>query len=59
MSDYIHTQQTQVEYGARHEREDEPEFRRPYENAVPPENPPVDEYDVERGRDKLERVIGK
>jgi hypothetical protein len=24
-----------------------------------PENPPVDDYDVERGREKLERLLAK
>ena len=59
MTDYIRRQQAQVELRACRERDDEPDHRRPYENVVPRENPPVDDYDVERGRDKLERVIGK
>ncbi|MDX6668697.1 MAG: hypothetical protein QOK04_2077 [Solirubrobacteraceae bacterium] len=48
-----------MEVSARRERDDERDRRRPHENAVPRANPPVDDYDVERGRDKLERVIGK
>jgi hypothetical protein len=59
MTDYIRRQQAQMELGARRERDDDREHRRPDENAVPRENPPVDDYDVERGKDKLERVIGK
>jgi hypothetical protein len=59
MSDYIHRQQAQVEYSGRREQEHEREHRQPDENAVARENPPVDDYDVERGREKLERVIGK
>jgi hypothetical protein len=59
MTDYIRRQQAQMEVSARRERDDERDRRRPHENAVPRANPPVDDYDVERGRDKLERVIGK
>ena len=59
MTDYIDRRQAQVEYSGRREQQDEREHREPYENAVPRENPPLDDYDVERGREKLELVIGK
>jgi hypothetical protein len=50
-----HQQEARTE-SAPHEDEDR---RPPDERAVPKHNPPVDDYDVERGKAKLERVIGK
>ncbi len=35
-----------------------PEQPSPHEKA-PPENPPIDDYDLERGKANLDRVIAK
>ena len=42
------------------EEERQREERRPSPaQAAPPLSPPVDEYDLDRGREKLERVLAK
>ena len=42
------------------EEERQREERRPSPaQAAPPLSPPVDEYDLHRGREKLERVLAK
>ncbi len=40
------------------QRRQPPEQPSPHEKA-PPENPPIDDYDLERGRANLNRVIAK
>ncbi len=40
------------------QHEQPPEQTSPHEKA-PPENPPIDDYDLERGRANLNRVIAK
>ena len=44
---------------AREERPATPPEESQPDQKSPPENPPVDEQDLERGRENLERVIPK